>query len=1249
MRLSARSVSSSVLGAAPSATRWVVPPLVAVSCGTMILLGSLPGARGATEPASRSLAEVTPLQVPSGGKPGFSPLSAEITHVTFTNQLRPADLAKNQILEVGSGVALGDVDGDGLTDIYLCSMGSSNRLYRNLGDWKFEDVTTQAGVGCDGQFSTGSVLADIDGDGLLDLLVNAIGSGTRLFRNRGGLRFTESNPSGLIAEHGSTSLALADINGDGYLDLYVANYHTRTVKDSPSGLEVQAGYVGGKFVIEPPGLFLPLPLKSGGMNLFERGEPDVLYLNNGRGGFAAVDWTQGRFREADGSPLAEAPKDWGLCAAFRDLNGDGHPDLYVCNDFFHSPDRLWINDGSGNFRAAEPFVLRQTSMSSMSADFADINRDGRDDIFVLDMLSREHQRRHRQRGSLVHLQVSTPMQDPLFRPETARNTLQVQRSDGTFAELAQYSGLEASEWSWGVAFLDVDLDGFEDALVTNGNIRDANDADLSRPGNSRMDSTNAPKSRDKNLRFPPLETANLAFRNRGDLTFEEVGETWGFATRGVSHGMAMADLDNDGDQDLVVNHLGQAVGLYRNNSSNPRVFVRLHGRAPNVQAIGARVELRGGAVPTQTQEIMSGGRYLSGDDPTRSFAAGTLTNRMELRVRWRNGTESTVVDIRANQRIEVHEPEPSLPKSPPVVSTTQRRTVTFFNDVSERLRHAHQENLFNEAERQPLLTRELGRLGPGLAWKDLDADGREDLIVGGSRGGYFVVYLNEPSGKFKPLRRKQALQRDQTALLAFVPPGSEATQLLAGSANYEEGNTNGSLLIGYDLQKGTETGLIPDRSWSAGPLAIGVTDRTPMLFVGGRVHPGRYPAHTGSALFQFREGAWVPVPEAADVFQQASLVSGATWADLDGDGSPELLAACEWGPLRVYARREGSWKEETDSWQLAQFTGLWNGIAAGDFDEDGRLDFVASNWGRNTRYERHRAQPLRLYYGEWTEGGPLALSESYFEPTLGDYAPFVTLDRLRASYPAVSERYAHFVDYSRITCNELFSAPNEPPHYLTARWLDTTLFLNRGDHFEPHALPAEAQWAPAFGVSIGDLDGDGHEDVVLSQNFSGMLTEEGRLDGARGLWLRGDGKGGMQAVDATASGLRIVGDGRGTALCDYDGDGRPDLAVAQNNGPVKLYHNDQGRPGLRVRLRGPQTNPEGIGTVVRVKYGHSLGPARSFALGSGYWSQESSVQVLGLRTNDPPTALWIRWANGTVSETPLPRDSRDVLLTHPSL
>lgn len=1183
-----------------------------------------------------------PLVVSSLGQAGFTQLSAESTGVSFANQLKTEDLARNQILEVGSGVALGDLDDDGLVDLYFCSLNGANRLYRNLGEWRFQDITKAAGVACEGQFSTGAVLVDIDGDRQLDLLVNSIGGGTRLFRNQGGLRFREDRDAGLIREHGSTSLALADADGDGYLDLYVANYHSRTFKDSPPGLEVKAGYIDGKFVVEPPGLFLPLPLKSGSMNLFERGESDIFYLNNRRGGFVAQDWLQGRFRTADGQPLAEAPKDWGLAVAFRDLNQDGFPDLYVCNDFFKSPDHVWLNDGTGRFRAPDPLALRHTSMSSMAVDFADLNRDGRDDFLVLDMMSRDHLRRHRQRASLIHLQVDTPFRRPEFRPETPRNTLFLNRGDGTYTEIAQYSGIEASEWSWGVAFLDVDLDGYEDALVTNGNARDANDADLIPPPSPQQEAAGAASKPRPPRKFPRLETANVAFRNRGDLTFEEVGKAWGFATVGVSHGIALADLDNDGDLDVVINHLGQPAGLYRNNSPAPRVHVRLKGRAPNTQAIGARVEVNGGATPRQSQEIMSGGRYLSGDAPGRSFAAGTVSNRLEIRVTWRNGTQSSVTGVLPNQTIVIQEPEsPSLPQptapgaSPPPA---------FFSDVSSLLRHPHRENEFRDDERQPLLIKELSRLGPGIAWRDLDEDGREDLIVGGSKEGHFVVYLNEASGKFKPLRRQESLTRDQTSILTLRGPGGGGVEILTGSASYEDGTTNSGMVRRYDLQQGTETAIIPDSAWSVGPVALGVLKGSAHLFVGGRVRPGRYPNPTGSHIYRRDADTWRLDPLAEIPLSKASLATGATWSDLEGDGEPELLVTTEWGPVHLFRHNGMVWEDQTEARGLAKWRGIWSGVAAGDFDEDGRLDFVAANWGRNSRYERHRSAPIRIYYGDWHGGDQLDLVEAYFEPSLRGYAPFVTLDKLRSTVPALAEPFPSFQAYAQSTADRLASSAGTAAVFHEANWLETTLFLNRGDHFEPRPLPPEAQWAPAFGVSVADLDGDGHEDVFLSQNFSGMLTEECRLDGGLGVWLRGDGHGGWQPMSAAESGIRVPGDGRGTAFCDFDRDGRTDLAVAQNDGPVKLFRNVRGRPGLRVRLRGPSENPDGFGAVLRLRYPDGWGPARVVTCGSGHWSQESLVPVLGLRDRSQPTALWVRWPGGLTREQPLAPNQTEIAI-----
>jgi hypothetical protein len=1166
---------------------------------------------------------VAPLRIPAAGHDGFQPLVPEQTGIRFTNILSDAALAKNQILEVGSGVALGDVDRDGWVDIYFCSISGGNRLYRNLGNWKFEDITTDL-IACAGQASTGAVFADVDGDSNLDLLVNGIGAGTRLFLNDGKGHFQEASNSGLIRQHGSTSMALADMDGNGTLDLYVANYHTRTFKDSPPGLNVQAGYVGGKFVINPPGLFLPLFLKTGGVNLFERGESDLVYLNDGKGKFTPISWTNGTFMDAPGKPLAEAPKDWGLAVAFRDLNGDGAPDLYVCNDFFNSPDRVWLNDGFGKFHAAPSEMLRHISMSSMSVAFADINRDGLEDFMVLDMMSREHERRHRQRGSQIHLQVPTPTRDPVYQPEYPRNTLFLNRGDGTYAEVAQYCGLEASEWSWSVVFIDVDLDGFEDVLITNGNARDANDADLAKS-----------KSAPGKPRFPPLMTANLAFRNKHDLTFEECGTSWGFDHVGISHGMALADLDNDGDLDVVVNNMREPAGVYRNETIAPRVGVRLIGIPPNIQGIGAKVELRGGAVPIQSQEVASGGRYASGDDPMLVFAPGSAKQGMTLKVTWRNGNENLVETIRPNCLYEVYE---SGAKKPAGTSASVEQP--FFEDVSARLKHPHQENEFNDFDRQPTLSRGLSRLGPGILWRDLDGDGWEDLVVGGAKDGYSVVYLNDRAGGFKPLRRREPLQQDQSTLLALSGPDG-SVELLAGSSNYETASRTNASVVRYDLQRGTESSLISAQPWSVGPLALGHRGKQLALFAGGRALPGQYPRAVPSQLYIREKEGWKSDVAASSALG-TNLISGATWADLDQDGQAELVVASDWGPIRIYQWQDGALREMNLG--LAKYRGLWNGVATGDFDSDGRLDIVASNWGRNTPYQRHRVRPLRLYYGEWQAPGRIQMIEAYYEPGRGRYAPFTALDKLRAVCPVLAEKFTSFAAYANSSIDEIVPPG---PLFLEANWFETTLFLNRGDHFEPRPLPPEAQFAPAFGLSVGDFDGDGNEDLFLSQNFFDVDLETARYDAGRGLWLRGDGKGNLDPVPGQLSGVRLYGEQRGCSLADFDHDGRIDLAVGQNNGPTALFRNVHAKPGIRVRLEGSSWNRDAIGATIRLKWGNQYGPTRAVQIGSGYWSQESIVQVMAAPV--PPTAVWVRWPGGRVSETLLQPNQREIAITEARL
>jgi len=565
--------------------------------------------------------------VPKAGRTGFTLLKGAVTGILFTNLLDDEHSLTNRNLLSGSGVAAGDVDGDGRVDLYFCGLDNPNGLYRNLGQWKFEDITASAGVGCSRQYSTGAVLADIDGDGDLDLLVNALGGGTRLFLNDGQGHFTESTDSGLIRRQGSMSMALADVDGNGTLDLYVANFRPDTIRDEPT-TKFHGQLVAGRPIIttvndQPATLpeytnrFVLTP--SG--NVLEFGEPDVLYRNDGRGHFQPRSFTDGSFLNEDGLPLTDPPRDWGLAAQFHDLDSDGAPDIYVCNDLF-TPDRIWINDGQGKFRALPRLALRNTSTFSMGVDFADIDRDGYVDFFVVDMLSRDHQKRH------VQVSESNPTPLPVglidIRPQVLRNNLQINRGDGTFAEATYYAGLEASEWSWGPIFLDVDLDGFEDILVTNGQLRDFQNIDMA----NRIEALRAAGKLTrpewlKLLRsYPSLVTAKVVFRNRGNRTFEEKGAEWGFSTPGISQGMCLADLDGDGDLDVVVNNLNGAVGLYRNESHAPRVAVRLKGQAPNTRGIGAKIWLYGGAVPVQSQEMICGGRYLSGDDAMRVFATG---------------------------------------------------------------------------------------------------------------------------------------------------------------------------------------------------------------------------------------------------------------------------------------------------------------------------------------------------------------------------------------------------------------------------------------------------------------------------------------------------------------------------------------------------------------------------------------------------------------------------------------------------
>jgi len=1195
------------------------------------------------------------LEVLAGGKTGFTLLPPEQTGVFFTNELDEWKGESNRVLFNGSGVAIGDFDNDGLPDIYFCSLQGENRLYKNLGGWKFKDVTAGSGIVCTNQNYRGAVFADINGDGWLDLLITTTGSGVLCFTNDGHGKFVDATAfAGLSSKYGSVTLALADVDGNGTLDVYVCNNRTDDIRDRG---QVDVQMLRGQYII-PPALKDRLVVVNN--QVIEYGEPDALYLNDGKGHFTQVSWTNGAFLDEDGKPLTSAPLDWGLTATFRDMTGDGFPDLYVCNDYW-TPDRIWINDGKGHFRAIDKLALRHTSASSMGVDFADLNRSGNMDFLVVDMLSRDHRLRKRQ--SLAQRPMASMIGAIDDRPQIMRNTLMRNRGDGTFEDIADFAGLSASEWAWQPIFLDVDLDGFEDVIITTGHKKDVQDLDAAaamqanrvlRPKpdangmvnyNGKLMTAREAFITEKLMNakyYRQLDTPIVAFHNRGEYRFAETTTEWGLNTPGVHHGIAVADFDGDGALDFVVNNLGAAAGIYRNTTSAPRVAVRLKGISPNTQGIGAKIKLLGGAVPMQSQEVISGGRYMSGSDPMLVFAAGKSTSGMTIEVTWRSGRVSRVSGVAANRIYEIDESVAELVQSPK--SKIQSPT-PLFKDVSEFINHTHFEENFDDYARQPLLPFKLSQLGPGVAWYDLDGDGHDDLIIGSGRGGAPAIFRGDGKGRFQKmdLPTDFRLPDDSTGIVGWTPsPGQRA--LLVGVASYEQ--TNHPTVLQIDANGGalSVSGRLPEILSSAGPLAVADIDGDGDLdlFVGGRVVPGHFPEAASSRIFR-NDGRTLQLDvENSRALENVGLVSGAVWSDLDGDGFPELILACEWGPVRVFKNTAGKLKEITAELGLDKFTGRWNSVTTGDIDGDGKMDIIAGNWGLNTIYHASATNPAQIYFGRVGGRETIDLLEAETDPATGKVAPLRMLNSLAESMPYLRGTFSTHKAYSEASVADVIGFPQSRAREASATTLASTIFFNRGEKFEAVELPMEAQVAPVFSINVADVDGDGNDEVFLSQNFFATRPEVPRLDAGRGLWLRNDGSGKLVPIPGQESGVKVYGEQRGAAVADFNEDGRVDLVVTQNGAPTKLFQNINAKPGLRVRLRGPAGNPDGIGAILRLKSGERFGAAREVHGGSGYWSHDSAVEILG--GSQLSTQLWVRWPGGQTSTFEIPPGSKEILV-----
>ena len=1150
-------------------------------------------------------------------------MSAEETGLNFVNQLSP----ENQLEYTynGAGVVVGDYDNDGLPDIFLLNEEGPSRLYRNLGKLRFEDVTTEAKLTNTtdaGGFSVGGHFADVDNDDDLDLFVTNWQVPNRLFRNEGDGTFTDmTEAAGVGYAGGATTATFADYDRDGDLDFFVATYRPHPIEAEQDNLNLQM--VNGQLVV-PPDLqerLLIVTNADGQRQLRELGERDLLYRNRGDGTFDEVALAAGI---GDGY--------WGLSAMFSDIDNDGWPDLYVTNDFW-SPDRFYHNQGNGTFALVDPSMMQSTPWSSMGLDFADINNDGFVDYFVGDMISRDHTKRMTQHAGM---DMSPP--PPGNAPQVMHNGLYLNNGDGSFSNIAWLADVAATEWTWTTKFADLDLDGFVDLLITNGMLRDWMDSDAAMQAEAIQATQGQEAAYSAVDLFPPLANADLLFRNKGDLTFEEVSEAWGFNTASVGNGAAMADFDADGDLDVVVNYLNEPVGFFRNDAIHPRISVSLRGRDSNRWGLGARVTLTTDK-GVQTRYMTTSGGYLSGHEPLIVFGLGDSQVMESLEIEWPSGHIQQLPDdesgpLKANNAYTVVEPQGDV--APPPARPIAPRPPQFEEvALSVGLTQAHVENNFDDFAVQPLLPRRVSTIGPGVAWGDMDDDGDDDLYISGATGRKGSLYQNNGNGSFTDITGQTAVGyaiseelaplwwhdgQEQNLLLSYStvenpnsPLGGQAQRITASPVNFAPGAWS-------DISESSSGALAAADFDGDGDLD---------LFVGGRVVPGQWPLPASSRFYLNDNGRLTDATAtlAPDLIN-LGMATGALWSDIDNDGDSDLVIATEFGPVHLLINDNGRLAKATQQAGLADWTGLWTGITAADFDGDGDMDLAAANLGLNTKYTASPTHPAVVYGGNIDGDGDVDIVEAYYvEDTL---YPIRYRGMAGEDMPFILEKFATFKAYAEATLNDIYGDRLNNAHQLTATTLAHTLFINDGGgRFIPQSLPQLAQVTAGYGLTVADFDNDGYDDLYLVGNFHHADHETMLYTGGVSYWLRGQGDGSFVVVPSSESGLMVPYDARGVAVSDYDGDGWVDVAVGLNNNRPLLFHNRAtGHYALTVRLVGPPANPTGVGARITVTHQDGHTAVREVRAGNGYFSQDSATMLFGLGTEEQAQQITVRWPDG---------------------
>ena len=1180
-------------------------------------------------------ARALPSRVAASG-PRFRLRSPDETGVTFRHELRRENVVP--YVYSGSGVTVGDYDGNGLPDIYLVSQDGPNRLYRQTAPFRFEDATETAG-GLDGGDAWGSAAAfiDVDGDADLDLYVCNLESPNLLFENQGDGTFREcAREKGLDVVAASTGVAFADYDQDGDLDAYLLTnrvFGPRLPDELVAETTMPDGIRRSRRELHPPrprfeekdGVLAVPPgfedfyfVLDG--HVFVAGQRDRLLRNDGESGFTDVTAASGIADQGNG-----------LSVLWWDLDGDGWQDIYVANDL-ESPDRLYRNQGDGTFAEISGDALPYTPFFAMGSDFGDVDNDGLFDLCVADMSSTTHYMSKMLMGSMDAKRWFLMNAEP---PQLMRNMLFVGTGTGRFVEAAPMAGLASTDWTWTVRLADFDEDGRLDLFATNGIPLFEDDPDAAARFTELWRAGQRDAALDIARNIPSIAEKNIARRNLGDLRFGDVSAEWGLDAAGVSYGSVATDLDRDGDLDLVVLNMNAEASLYENQTTGThRVLIELRGVTTNPKGLGARIEVEAGGV-VQTRLVASTRGYMSAGEAVEHVGLGVNERIDRLTVRWPSGAVQEYLDLPADHAFTIT--EGSGPAPAPVVG---EQVVPWFRSAAgPEARHAEAD--FDDYAVQPLLPHRLSRLGPGLAMGDVDGDGRDDVYVGGARGQSGSLHRASGGGTgLVPVPGAFAGDVDREDLgavfLDFDLDGDLDLYVVSGSI--EHGDDDGALADRIYVNDGSggfgpaPDDVLPDlrRSGSVAAAADFDLDGDVDLFVGSRVEPGRYPESAPSALLRNDGGRFVDVTaEIAPALAVAGMVTGACWVDVDADGWPELALAAEAAPLRLLANRSGeAFEDVSEVTGMAALRGLWNGISAADLDADGDLDLVVTNLGLNTKYKADAEHPFRLYASDFDADGELDVVES--KESEGAELPVRGRSCSSAAMPFLAEKFRTYDSFARATLPEIYGIDAlEGSLRLEVDELRSMVLENQDGRFVATPLPRIAQVAPCFGVAIEDFDGDGHLDVVLAQNSFSPEPETGRFGGGLGVVLAGRGDLAFDVVGFGSAGFVVHDDAQALAVTDLDGDGSPDLVLTTNDGPVRAF--ESGRPGTRlsVRLQGPAGNPTGIGARISLTDAAGRSQHRTIAAGAGYLSQSAPVAFFAV--GEEPCRLSVRWPDGTES------------------